>query len=80
MQGVQAVDGGVFEAVGCNASDLLLKTRLMALLGLARHAATISYHDIQASFAGNPLPIDRMMHRTSPSEPRRVGSLLPRPV
>jgi len=44
---VQSVEAAAFEAVGSTAADVLVKVRLMALLGLARHAAVISYQDIQ---------------------------------
>jgi hypothetical protein len=58
-QGVQAADGGAFQAVGSSAADVLVKARLMALLGLARHAATISYQEIQASLAVNLQATDK---------------------
>lgn len=50
MQSFQAFAGansGVFEAVGSSLPEALLKMRLMALLGLASRAATVSYQDIQ---------------------------------
>jgi len=47
VQGVQSVEAATFEAIGSTAADVLVKVRLMALLGLARHAAVISYQDIQ---------------------------------
>ena len=59
MQGVQAVDGAIFEAISSTAADVLVKVRLMALLGLARHAAVISYQDIQvrALVSMQPTPL-----------------------
>ena len=48
FQAFAGANSGVFEAVGSSLPEALLKMRLMALLGLASRAATVSYQDIQA--------------------------------